>query len=142
MAARHDAPVLGVGLAVLQARSERPQLGAIQRTDERRDEVAVGEPDASGGRIERHRRRLARVGDRLALVHAEVERPALVQLPARRVQAGIREQARPELVARWLMLVCSCAPGVVRTPSRVVSASNRSPFACSHSPKNVVLGRQ
>src|SRR4029079_16304532 len=97
-AAGHDAAGLFVRVAVFQARRERPQLAAVERTDERREEAAA----IDRARGQRHGRieRLYAFGscfcDRLALMHAEVERPTLVQLPALR-QAAIREQARTEL---------------------------------------------
>ncbi len=96
-AARHDAAILGVRVPVFQARSERPQLAAIQRADERRKEVAVERAGRERhSRIERLDGRRTRICDRAALIDAEVERPALVHLPALR-QAGVREQTRTVL---------------------------------------------
>src|SRR6185436_13045560 len=96
-AAGHDAAIFLVGVAVFQARGERPQLAAIQGADERRDEIAVEAARSQRHRrIERLDRRCARLGDRLAVIDADVERPALVQLPTLR-PSGIRKQPRTEL---------------------------------------------
>src|SRR4029079_6714477 len=97
-AAGHDAAVLFIRVAGFQGRRVRPQLAAVERTDERREEVAAIDRTRGQrhGRIERLDRLWACFCDRLALIDAEVERPTLVQLPALR-QAGIREQARTEL---------------------------------------------
>ena len=86
--------LLGVGVAVLDARIRAPQVRRVQRTREHRHEVLVV---GTGGQltvgVDRPRRRLE---DRVRVVGTDVERPAFADLEALH-QAHVRKQPRSEL---------------------------------------------